>query len=60
MKAEIKGDNLVITIPVNKDPQPSKSSGKTLTLASSSGFKSTDAKFKGKEVFVSVNAYVKK
>jgi hypothetical protein len=59
MKAEIKGDNLIITIPINKDPQPSKSSGKTLTLASSGGFKDSEAKFKGKQVMVSVNAYIK-
>lgn len=60
MKAEIKGDNLVITIPINKNPEPSKSSGKTLTLASSGGFKASDAKFKDKAIYVSVNAYVKK
>jgi len=59
MKAEIKGDNLIVTIPINKNPQPSKSSGKTLTLASSGGFKDGGAKFKEKSVMISVNAYVK-
>lgn len=59
MKAEIKGDNLIITIPIDKNPKPSKSSGKTLTLASSGGFKDSGTKFKDKQVMVSVNAYIK-
>lgn len=58
MKAEIIGNNLVITIPLNPDPQPS-ASGKTLIVASSGGNKETDCKVKGKPVVVGLNAYIK-
>ncbi len=58
MKAEIKGNDLIITIPINKNPQPS-ASGKTLTVASTSGFKDAGTKFKDKSLMVSVNAYIK-
>lgn len=58
MKAEIKGSNLVITIPATvKKPQPSKS-GKTLTVASSGGFKETELEVEGKKVHINLNAYI--
>ena len=43
MKAEVKGKNLVITIPLEDDP-PLSSSGKTRVAASSGGFKDLEAK----------------
>ncbi len=59
MKAEIIGNNLVITIPISQDPQPS-ASGKTLIVASSGGNKETDCKVQGKPVVVGLNAYIKR
>lgn len=58
MKVELKGSELLITIPVDKDPQPS-ASGKTLLVASTRGNQKTDVKYKGKTLVVAVNAYVK-
>lgn len=56
MKAEIKGKDLVITIPI--DEKPSKS-GKNILIASTGGNKEQgDLKYKGKAVTVSVNAYI--
>ncbi len=57
MKAEIKGGNLLITIPVEKTLAPS-ASGKTLVVASSRGNKETDAVVNGKRVVIGLNAYV--
>lgn len=59
MKAEIVGTNLVITIPISQDPQPS-ASGKTLIVASSGGNKETDCLVQGKPVVVGLNAYIKR
>jgi hypothetical protein len=59
MKAEIKGGNLIITIPIEAELKES-TTGKTLTLASSKGFQKTELVHQGKPVSVSVNAYIKK
>lgn len=56
MKAEIKGSDLVITIPMQK-PTPS-ASGKTLVVATSSGNKVTDVIIDGKPVTIGINAYI--
>lgn len=57
MKAEIKGDNLIVTIPIN-EPKLSKSE-KTMVIASSGGNKETEAVYKGKKVIIGLNAYFK-
>jgi hypothetical protein len=58
MKAEIKGNNLVVTIPLQK-PTPS-ASGKTLVVATSSGNKVMDVMVDGKPVTIGFNAYISK
>lgn len=58
-KVEIKGENLVITIPVSKKGRPSKS-GKTLIVATTGGFLTTTAEIDGKPIRVSVNATISK
>ncbi len=58
MKAEIVGGNLVITLPLNKQPVPS-ATGKTRVVASSHGNKETDAKVEGQRVVIGVNAYIR-
>jgi len=57
MKATIKGDKLTIELDLKE--QESKS-GKTLVVSTTSGFKNSGEKYKGKDVFISVNAYVNK
>jgi hypothetical protein len=57
MTTEIKDGKLVITIDLQK-PKPS-TSGKTLLVASTNGFKKTEAVLDGKEVSVSINATIK-
>jgi hypothetical protein len=57
LTVEIKGKNLVITIPMTK-PTPS-ASGKTLSIASSHGNITTDCKLNGKPVVVGLNCYIK-
>jgi len=60
LTAKLSADStkLIITIDLNQKPEPS-TSGKTLVVASSGGFTKTAAKFKGKEISVSLNATVK-
>jgi hypothetical protein len=58
MKAEIKGTDLVITIPLQK-PTPS-TSGKTLVVASSYGNKVMDCEVNGKKVTIGCNCYISK
>ncbi len=58
MKAEIKGNELIITVEMQK-PTPS-ASGKTLVVASSRGNQVTTATVDGKPVIVGLNAYIKK
>jgi hypothetical protein len=55
VKAEIKGKNLVITLPM-QSPTPS-SSGKTMVIATTRGNVKTDLEVKGKPVTIGVNAY---
>ncbi len=57
MNAEIKGNNLVITIPM-QEPTPS-ASGKTLVVATTHGNTVTNATVKGKPVTIGLNAYIK-
>ena len=56
MKAEIIGNNLVITLPL-QTPQ-SSASGKTLVVASSRGNVKTTAQVNGKDITIGVNAYI--
>ena len=58
MKVEIKGKDLVITIPMTQPTQ--SATGKTLSIASSHGNKETDVKVNDKSVFVGLNAYIYK
>ena len=64
MEVKVVKGNLVITIPMNKQPfQPSKS-GKTSMVCSSGGNMVTDAEVKGKDggtynVVVGLNAFIK-
>ena len=55
--AEIKGNNLVITMPLQA-PTPS-ATGKTLVVATTRGNQKTDAQVNGKPVIIGVNAYIK-
>lgn len=59
MKVEIKGKDLVITIPMNAEPTESKS-GKSLVVASTNGNATTDVKVKGKSLVIGLNAYIPK
>ena len=59
MKVTVEGGELVIRIPMRKEPTPS-SSGKTLILATSGGNVKTEVSVFGKPVFVGLNAYVSK
>lgn len=56
MKAEIKGGNLIITVPFDEKGKAS-SSGKSLVHATSSGNRETEVKVNGKPLYVGVNAY---
>ena len=58
MTAEIKNNQLVITLPLLPQPTPS-SSGKSLMVAGTGGFTQTTATVNGKPVNVSVNAIIK-
>jgi hypothetical protein len=57
MKAEVKGNQLIITMDLQK-PSPS-SSGKTLIVATSGGNQVTTATVDGKPITIGVNAYIK-
>ena len=56
MKAEIKGNEMVITLPIAK--RGSKS-GKTTIVAGTNGFLMSTATVDEKPVMVSVNCYIK-
>lgn len=58
MKAVLEGNELVIRLPVNHNPQPSKT-GKTLIVATSNGNKATTVQVAGRPVVIGVNAYIK-
>lgn len=57
MQVTIEGKELVIRIPVENPPRPSKS-GKTLIVATSSGNVTTDCTVDGKQVVIGLNAYI--
>lgn len=57
MKVTIENKELVIRIPVQTPPQPSKS-GKTLIVASSQGNVKTNCIVDGKPVTIGLNAYI--
>lgn len=57
MQVQIKDGNLIIAIPL-QTPTPSKSSGKTLVVASTHGNKATTATVNGKVVTIGLNAYI--
>lgn len=59
MKVEVKGENLVITIPIINPPSPS-ASGKTLVVASTRGNTKTSVLVAGKPVTIGLNAYIAK
>ena len=58
MKVEIKGNELIITVEMQK-PTPS-ASGKTLVIDASHGNQTTTVMVDGKPVIVGLNAYIKK
>ena len=57
MDAEIKGNMLIVTIELEAVPRPS-STGKTLVVSTTGGFKKTTATVNGKQVSVAVNAVI--
>lgn len=57
MFAEIKDGNLIITLPVNRIPTPSKS-GNSRIVATSGGNKPTSVIVDGQPVTIGVNAYI--
>jgi hypothetical protein len=57
MKVEIKGNEVVITLPINNPLTPSKS-GKSRIVATSSGIVATAAIYDGKPVKVGVNCFI--
>lgn len=56
MNAQIIDNKLVITIELRKERTLSKS-GKNITVASTCGNKTTEAKIDGKNIVVGLNAY---
>jgi hypothetical protein len=54
---EIDGKTLIIRLSLQK-PVRSKSTGKTLVIASTHGTVPTEARLKGKQVSINVNAFV--
>jgi len=59
MKVEVKGNDLVITLPFNKAGNDSKS-GKTKVHATTNGNIATTVDVNGKQLIVGVNAYTPK
>jgi len=58
MEVKIEGKKLHIIMDL-QEPTPSKSTGKTLVVASSHGNQPTAAQVNGRNVIVGVNAYIK-
>lgn len=56
MTVKIENNELVLRLPLG-DPSPSKS-GKSLTVATTSGIVQTSAMIQGKPVKVGVNAFI--
>ena len=59
MFVEIKGENLVISIPLAKPYIPSKS-GKSMVVATSSGIVNTGLMVDGKPLKVGLNAFIER
>jgi len=59
MKVEIKGTDLVITLPINQPLIPSKSN-KSLMVASSNGIVATATAYQDKPLKVGVNVFIDK
>lgn len=59
LSVKVEGKELVIRLPLNENPTPSKS-GKTSVIASTHGNKVTEIEVNGKPVTVGVNAYIKR
>jgi hypothetical protein len=57
MTARIEGNKLIVEIELNTEPATSKT-GMSLVVASSHGNKTTEAKVRGKNVVVGLNAYI--
>lgn len=57
--AQVVGNNLIITLPINRPLVPS-ATGKTRVVASTHGNHPTTAIVEGKPVIVGVNAYIGK
>jgi hypothetical protein len=55
--AEVDGKTLVIRLPLQK-PVPSKSSGKTLAIATTHGTVTSDARYNGRRIVVVANAFI--
>jgi hypothetical protein len=58
LTAEVKGTNLILTIPMESEPGLS-ASGKTLVVASSKGNIETPVMVSGQPLIVGVNAYIR-
>jgi hypothetical protein len=58
LSAKIEKGQLVLSLPVEANPMPSKS-GKTILVATTRGPQSTTVIHDGKPLIVSINAYVK-
>jgi hypothetical protein len=56
-EVELDGQTLIIRLSLQK-PVPSKSSGKSLVIASSHGAITTDVRYHGKRIVVVANAFV--
>lgn len=57
MKVELKGKDIVITMPATMKNPPASKSGKTKVIATSNGNK--EFQLDGKTVYVGVNVYTK-
>jgi len=55
--AEVEGKTLIIRLSLQK-PVPSKSSGKTLVIASTHGVVFTTASYRGKQIALAANAFI--
>lgn len=55
IKAEIKGKELVITLPIE---EKASKTGKTIIIAGTPGITPTDLKYKGKIVSIGLNAMI--
>jgi len=58
MKSEVKGNKLILTLDMDKEPKLSKS-GKTRMVATTHGFMDSGVTVKDQPLKVSVNAVIK-